>query len=148
MYLQAARYLLKSLMSAEMGKPLSGSSAYLADARREAGAKSSVASPDDWANPAHQLAALRWVGLMYVCVWLWVGGCSVAGTVMLWAVGSGSSLAVHLAVAGPGRQGGGAHPLAPTLPTPHLASLPLLTPSHPIPSPPCPPPPPGTPPRA
>lgn len=61
MYLQAARYLVKALAAAQTGRSLGGGSArYLGDARREMGAKCEVATAQDWRNPAHQLAALRW----------------------------------------------------------------------------------------
>jgi len=57
MYLQAARYLLKTLASG--ANNASGSTAYLARASVEASTRSTVSSPQEWSSPQHGLAALR-----------------------------------------------------------------------------------------
>jgi acyl-CoA oxidase len=57
MYLQAARYLLKTLASGTNNS--SGSTAYLARASEEASTRSTVSSPQEWSLPQHGFAALR-----------------------------------------------------------------------------------------
>ncbi|KAL4854889.1 Peroxisomal acyl-coenzyme A oxidase 1 [Chlorella vulgaris] len=66
MYLQTARYLIKSAMAAQAGKPLTGSAQYLSAASQQAGARCGVSSPADWCSPAHQLAALTRVAAQLV----------------------------------------------------------------------------------
>ena len=58
MYLQTARYLVKSVLAVQAGKPLAGSAKYLAAAAQQAGAKCGVGGAEDWRSPAHQLQAL------------------------------------------------------------------------------------------
>lgn len=58
MYLQTARYLIKSALAVQAGKPLTGSAAYLATAAQQAGAKCGVATPGDWQSSSHVLAGL------------------------------------------------------------------------------------------
>ncbi|EFN54271.1 hypothetical protein CHLNCDRAFT_36152 [Chlorella variabilis] len=58
MYLQAARYLVKNVLAAQAGKPITGSAKYLSSAAQQADAKCGVSTADDWRSPAHQLAAL------------------------------------------------------------------------------------------
>lgn len=56
MYLQAARFLVKAWMAAQAGKPLAGSSAYLADGAK--GERCTVARAEDWSESGAALGAL------------------------------------------------------------------------------------------